>query len=175
MIKKINFIKYWSKSILLLPLLLPILVIDSCQSKVEVPKPDGEMYIQFNGIKVICRPTSYGFYTTYLQQGDTAVSWQGNIGGGLGDTLLIIRHSGARIIEKKYRIVGFCAKPDEVSINLEWSAQTKGQPSIQFDGGDYTLDKINGRWVSIVKNGTGYDSNNSNIRYSGIDCRIIWP
>ncbi len=158
-------------SVLLLSILL-----NSCKpdKPINPLKPlSDEMYIQFNGLKVICKVPTVAYQTFILTTGDTSVSWQGNI-NGLGDTMIQISHVGPRILGKKYKINVDYNDSDAVIINLLWS-NIPGQPSIILTDGDYTLEKENGKWVSVVKNGVGIDGLMSDKKYSGIECRIIWP
>lgn len=165
------------KVIKFLPILGIILLFNSCKSGESdvtpnpTPTVTDEMYIQLNGLKVICKlPASQ--YHTFVKGGDTCVDWWSGLGDK--DTILTISHSGPRISGMKYKVEALWGNPDEVGINLRWSVNL-GHPDVVFDGGDYTLEKIKGKWVSTMKNGTGYDSYVAGKRYSGIEFRLIWP
>ena len=152
--------------------IIPILL-NSCKPDNPTKAPSKEMYIQFSNIKVICKVPAVSYQTFLLTTGDTSVSWQGNI-NGLGDTMIQISHFGPRILGKKYKLNVDYNDPDAVIVSVLWS-NISGQPCIILTGGDYTLEKENGKWVSVVKNGVGIDGLKFDIKYSGIECRIIWP
>jgi len=154
---------------------------NSCSSGGEDPTPtpttptgSDEMYIILNGQKVTCRVPAT-LYRTYNNSGDTTVKWSGNIPSGFGgDTTINIMHPGPRINGMKYKPIDFGIDDDQVMIYLRWGIVV-GQPWVLFDGGDYKLEKIKGKWVSTMKNGTGFDSKDKTKRYSNIEFRIIWP
>ena len=132
------------------------------------------MYIILNGKKVTCRVPAT-IYKTSNNSIDTVVTWSGNIPSGFGgDTTINISHFGPRIHGMKYKPVEFGTENDQVMIYLRWGI-VAGQPWVLFDGGDYKLEKTKGKWVSTMKNGTGFDSKDKTKRYSNIEFRIIWP
>jgi len=156
------------------------LVTNSCSSggddptPAPTPTPSDEMYIIFKGQKVTCRVPA-DTYRTSNNPNDTTLTWSGNIPLGVGgDTLLTIIHPGPRLQSVKYKTMDYGVEDDEVMIRLRWSI-IAGQPNILFDGGDYKLEKVKGKWVSTMKNGTGYDVKDETKRYSNIEFRIIWP
>lgn len=158
-----------------------LLFIGSCnKGGGDNPTPDpipttDEMYIKCIGQKIICRVPAKTYKTYYAIGKDTAVEWAGNIPIGIGgDTTLYIGHPGPRKLGVKYKVVVFAVNPDEVNMTLVWSV-VAGKPRMNIDGGDYTLEKIKGKWVSTLKNGTGYDVKITGQRYTGIEFRMIWP
>jgi len=166
--------------ILLVVLGISTLFTNSCSSGGDDPTPtptptgSDEMYIILNGQKVTCRVPAT-IYKTSNNSIDTVVTWSGNIPSGFGgDTTINISHFGPRIHGMKYKPVEFGIDPDQVMIYLRWSI-VAGQPYVLFDGGDYTMTKVKGKWVSTMKNGTGFDSKDKTKRYSNIEFRIIWP
>lgn len=168
-------------SILLLCVLgISTLFTNSCSSggddPTPTPTPNGsdEMYIILNGKKVTCRVPATT-YETNNTPSDTSVKWSGNIPSGVGgDTTINILHPGPRINGMKYKPVDLGLDDDNVMIYLRWSI-VAGHPWVLFDGGDYKLEKVKGKWVSTIKNGTGYDVKDDTKRYSNIEFRIIWP
>jgi len=166
--------------ILLVVLGISTLLTNSCSSGGDDPTPtptptgSDEMYIIFKGQKVICRVPA-DTYRTSNNPNDTTLTWSGNIPLGVGgDTLLTIIHPGPRLQGVKYKTMDYGIEDDEVMIRLRWSI-IAGQPNILFDGGDYKLEKLKGKWVSTMKNGTGYDVKDGTKKYSNIEFRIIWP
>ncbi len=95
---------------------------------------------------------------------------------GFADTMISILHSGPRISGFKYKFDPTPATitDDIVDAGIRWSSLSTA-PNVIIDGGDYTLEKKNGKWVSTLKNGTGYDYNDKTKRYTGLEFRIIWP
>jgi hypothetical protein len=166
------------KVILIASLAVAVFFINSCSGGGdEEPTPDpiptltDEMYIKVNGLKVICRLPAKS-YETFVVSGDTGVEWIGKL--GFQDTTINIGHYGPRIAGFKYKfdISGF---GDEiVETQIRWSSISTA-PYVIVDGGDYTLEKKNGKWVSTLKNGLGYDYRDKTKRYTGIEYRIIWP
>lgn len=167
------------KIILFMGMAAVLLFIGSCKGGGDDPTPDpiptvtDEMYIKVNGLKVICRLPAKT-YETFVIFGDTGVKWTGKL--GFADTMISILHSGPRISGFKYKFDPTPATitKDIVSTVIRWSAISTS-PYVIVDGGDYTLEKKNGKWVSTLKNGTGYDYNEKTKRYSGLEYRLIWP
>lgn len=154
-----------------------LISIASCKSGGEDPLPDptptntDEMYIILNGKKIICKlpAKQYEVYSTIL---DTGVQWSGNLPSS--DTTIGIGHYGPRIAGFKYTLNPKAVAPDIVTTVIRWSYISTA-PHVIVDGGNYTLEKIKGKWVSTLKNGTGYDYNTKTKRYTNIEYRIIWP
>ena len=156
------------------------LYLTSCSKNGTEPEPDpvapvnNEMYINFNGKKLICRVPAVRYETSIGTLKDTVFEWRGNFPTGAGgDTTIQIAHNGPRSVTAKYK-PNIGLNLDEVRITLKWS-DILGAPNIAFDGGDYSLERINGKWVSTMKNGVGYDVKNKTKRYTGVEFRMIWP
>ncbi len=165
------------KTILFIIMAGVLLFIGSCMPDTTDPTPDptptnNEMYIKFQGKKVICKVPANDYRTYVNSLGDTGVTWEGNLPAG--DTIFSLGHHGQRIVGKKYVLKFFSTNPEDVMVNITWSSFSTA-PKIIIDGGDYTLEKINGKWVSTLKNGLGYNGRNSSERYTGIEFRMIWP
>jgi hypothetical protein len=168
------------KVILIASLAVAVFFINSCSGGGdEEPTPDpiptttDEMYIKVNGLKVICRLPAKE-YDVWVNIGDTGVTWIGNL--GFKDTTIDIVHAGPKIAGFKYKFDPTPANitDDIVGTVIRWSSLSTA-PYVIVDGGDYTLEKKNGKWVSTLKNGTGYDYNEKTKRYTGIEYRLIWP
>lgn len=174
------------KTILFIGMAAVLLFIGSCKGGGDDPTPDptdttkkvtDEMYIILNGLKVTCKVPASDYRTFYdKSNGDTSVQWSGNIPSGVGgDTTLYIGHPGPRLLGTKYTVKSPAfGDAKKVEINLRWGI-IAGHPYVFIDGGDYTLEKIKGKWVSTLKNGTGYDIKDNTKKYSGIEFRMIWP
>ncbi|MCB9250834.1 MAG: hypothetical protein H6605_00055 [Flavobacteriales bacterium] len=173
----------FSKIMFVLGLCCAALFYNSCKTGGSDPVPDpnpnpttDEMYIILNGQKIICKVPAKK-YRTYIHPSlkDTCLEWIGNIPiGAGGDTTLDIRHGGPRVSGVNYKVKDIAVKDDEVSCNIQWSI-VAGKPAVNIDGGNYTIEKKNGKWVSTLKNGTGYDANVAGKNYTDIEFRIVWP
>lgn len=178
---KVHFSNFKSWLVITLSMcLLGIVTLFSC-GKSTPPEPDpanpvvkDEMYFIINGKKVICKLPAKKYQTSVFN-GDTSMEWVGNIPIGVGgDTIVSITHGGPRIKGINYTMFDFAAKPEHVVVDIVLG-DIFTSPSVRPDGGDYTIEKINGKWVSTLKNGVGYDTRDNSKRYTGIEFRIIWP
>ncbi|MBS3914341.1 MAG: hypothetical protein KG003_07570 [Bacteroidetes bacterium] len=134
-----------------------------------------ENYILFNGVKVTFVNPKIG--VTKIIAGDTAYQWSGNLPGGFGDdTTLTIIHIGKRIAGSPTKLDPQGITEGEVAIDLRWSI-IAGQPWPGIVGGDYKLERVNGKWVSTLKNGVGEWTNSGGTKqtYTGIEFRVEWP
>jgi hypothetical protein len=145
----------------------------------------GKDYLIFEGVKVEFRNPEMGKMTT--SDLDTVLEWYGNKPSGtVGDTVLIISHpSKDEDIESKPRAEGiytFVPWPGNVSstntvtTRLRWGTLS-GRPVVDLTGGTYELKRVDGKWVSILKNGTGTwtKSNGDKVNYTGIEFKATWP
>ncbi len=132
-----------------------------------------EQYILMDGLKVKIKNPTNGSLS--VSTGDTILTWAGNKPTGpIGDSVVIIRHAegvkrGNSIIDKAPFEFG------EVGIQIFYGG-TDAKTNIYLESGDYKLEKINGIWYSVLKNGAGEATKGTNkINLIGIEFRVAWP
>ncbi len=137
------------------------------------PTTSTEQYILMDGLKVKIKNPANGSITE--AQGDSILEWAGNKPTGpIGDSVVIIRHMegvkrGINKVEKAAFEYG------EVGIQIFYGG-TDAKTNIYVESGDYKLEKINGIWYSVLKNGAGEATKGTNkINLTGIEFRIAWP
>lgn len=131
-------------------------------------------YILFDGYRVEMKSPVKG--TMKGSSGDTTLEWRGNQPTSIdGDTVLWINHeSRAAKTYPKFVVIPFA--DDEVSLQIRWGTSS-GRPRVDIIGGTYKLERVDGFWVSTLKNGTGeWDKGSGDIKtYTGIEFRATWP
>lgn len=145
----------------------------------------GKDYLIFEGVKVEFRNPEIG--TLKANTGDTSLEWYGNKPSGTyGDTVVLIKHAALDDIDIKPipRTAGihtFAPWPrpfstDKVTVRLRWGT-LDGYPVVDMTGGTYELKRVDGKWISIIKNGTGTwtKSNGDKVNYTGIELKATWP
>jgi hypothetical protein len=156
-----------------------LLSISACKKKEEPPKtntgnqnPAAEPdYILFKGYKMILRKPRT--WEMDINGGDTILYWSGSTGGS-GDTALLIRHPES-IKAGVNTIVEYAFYYGEVGLFLNWGVPGVS-PEVAITGGDYKIERINNRWVSTLKNGTGvWKRTSGDVNYTGIEVKITWP
>jgi len=180
---KVKFIKILSLACFLG---LTSISIQSCKEDDKPPvvtndddntNPDplaGKDYFKFEGVKVEFRNPAMG--TRKMISFFTAFSWEGNKPtGALGDTVLRVMHPTA-LAEGTYTLKEEAFEEEEAFVEILWGT-ADGRPQVQLNGGTYELKKVDGKFVSILKNGTGTwtKSNGDKVNYTGIELKATWP
>lgn len=165
---------------------LMIFSIQSCKDDDKPPvvtndddntNPDplaGKDYLLINGYKLEFINPERG--TRTLIAGDTTLRWAGNKPEkSAGDTIIQIVHASTRI-PGNYKIVDIGFDEGDAMIYIQLGT-LDGRPVIELTGGEYTLQLVNGLWVTIVKNGVGvWEKDNGDIvNYTGIELKATWP
>ncbi len=142
----------------------------------------GKDYLLFEGVKVEFRNPEMG-KMSYMG-GDTSLEWYGNKPVGVqGDTVMFIRHPSISQGEPLHRVAGSYEvdespffKAGKVGIYVRWGT-LDGYPYVILTEGDYELKRVDGKWVSILKNGKGTwtKSNGDKVNYTGIEFKATWP
>jgi hypothetical protein len=190
---KVKFIKILSLACILG---LTSISIQSCKEDDKPPvvtndddniNPDplvGKDYLKFEGVRVEFRNPEIGKLKT--SGPDTLFEWYGNKpSGSIGDTVVLINHTGldeaANPSPRKAGIHTFAPWPipnstDKVTVRLRWGT-SDGRPVVDMTGGTYELKSVDGKWVSIIKNGTGTwtKDNGDKVNYTGIELKATWP
>jgi hypothetical protein len=183
--------------ILSLTCILGLITFQSCK-KDDKPKTDdttktddnnpdplaGKDYLLFEGVKVEFRNPAIGKLTTNIA--DTSLEWYGNKPSGtVGDTVVVIKHltvdDNLDPLPRSAGIHAFSPWPiptsnDKVTVRLRWGT-LDGYPVIDMTGGTYELKRVDGKWISLIKNGTGTwtKSNGDKVNYTGIELKATWP
>ena len=133
-------------------------------------------YILFDGYRLEMKNPVKG--TIKLNAGDTTFQWRGNQPTSIdGDTFLYIDHGTILRKAQTYtKFVDIVFNEGEVSALFKWGTSF-GKPDINIKSGTYKLERVNGFWVSTLKNGTGeWDRGSGDIKtYTGIEFRATWP
>lgn len=135
-------------------------------------KEEVKDYLLFDGVRVEFNNPTKGYLSTV---NDTALIWSGNQPSGPeGDTTLTIMHITRKAMS--FNVDSDGVEDDDVFINIRWG-DLDGKPRLTLNGGDYTLKREDGFWVSTLKNGTGTFVKNSGdeVKYTGIEFRATWP
>lgn len=141
----------------------------------------GKDYLLFEGVRVEFRDPSIGKMD--YSAGDTSLRWGGNKPETItGDTVLSINHPGYNSdlddLPRKEGVFTFSENPVEgqVRSTIQWGT-ADGYPVVKLTGGTYELKRVDGKWVSILKNGTGTwtKSNGDKVNYTGIEFKATWP
>ena len=137
------------------------------------PTTSTEQYILMDGLKVKIKNPANGSIS--LTGGDSTLTWAGNKPTGpIGDSVVIIEHP-VRVIRGISNVTDFATELGEVGIQIFYGA-TDSKTNIFVESGDYKLEKINGIWYSVLKNGAGEATKGTNkINLTGIEFRIAWP
>jgi hypothetical protein len=132
-----------------------------------------EQYILMNGSKVIIKNPANGNFRGL--QGDTILEWSGNKPSAiLGDSSISITHyegvkRGVNVVDQ------LASEYGEVSIGIQFGI-TDSKTEISLKQGDYKLEKVNGIWYSVLKNGAGEATKGtSKINLTGVEFRLAWP
>lgn len=149
------------------------------------PKDNGKDYIKmadFGSFVLEFRNPEMGSMT--IIAGDTSLRWSGNKPStAVGDTILTIIHPSTDMelnpvprIAGSHNVVQGAFDEGEVGITMRLGT-VDGRPFIYLTGGDYTLSRKDGKWVSMLKNGTGTWTNSigDKVNYTGIEFRATWP
>jgi hypothetical protein len=137
------------------------------------PTTSTEQYILMDGLKVKIKNPANGSFRGL--QGDTIIEWSGNKPTAiLGDSSVSITHYEG--VKRGLNVVDQLASEyGEVSIGIQYGI-TDSKTEISLKSGDYKLEKINGIWYSVLKNGAGEATKGTNkINLTGIEFRIAWP
>ncbi len=188
---KVKFIQFLS-----LACVLGFLTLQSCKEDDKPPTSTtttdddntdplaGKDYLLFEGVKVEFRNPAMGSLKTTST--DTTLEWRGNKPSGIiGDTIIIISHAAVDLqgntLKRTEGEHGFAPWPqpfksNEVTVRIRWG-EADGQPRIDMTGGTYELKRVDGKWVSILKNGKGTwtKSNGDKVNYTGIEFKATWP
>ena len=132
-----------------------------------------EQYILMDGLKVKIKNPANGNFRGL--QGDTIIEWSGNKPSAiLGDSSISITHyegvkRGVNVVDQ------LASEYGEVSIGIQFGI-TDSRTEISLKQGDYKLEKVNGIWYSVLKNGAGEATKGTNkINLTGIEFRVAWP
>ncbi len=165
---------------ILFPISLVVLMsvcISSCKKEEEPPKANTQNptveqdYILFNGYKMILKKPR--LWKMDINAGDTVLNWAGSTGGS-GDTAIQFRHP-ERIKSGTNTVVKDALNLGEVGILINWGLPGVN-PEVQLTGGEYKIERINNRWVSMLKSGTGvWEKTSGDVTYTGIEARVTWP
>jgi len=164
--------------------LLPALIIGftACGDKDEnpptntptpnTPTTSTEQYILMNNKKVVLRNPQLP--SIQVLQGDTILQWAGNKPSGIeGDTVIMIRHIDG--IKRGVNNVADAIEYGDVGINI-FHGNIATSPRVGLTGGDFNMEKINGIWYSVLKNGTAvWKKSGGDVNLTGIEFRLAWP
>lgn len=142
-------------------------------TKTITPPATTEQYFLMNNLKVtIKNPVNANIQT---QVGDTILTWSGNKPSTLmGDSTVYIKHAvgvkrGTSIIDPAATEFG------EAKLSIIFG-ETISKTSVNITSGDYKLEKVNGIWYSVLKNGKAEGTKGSTaVNYTGVEFRIAWP
>ncbi len=158
-----------------------LLVANGCKDETPAPTNNNgggggtttpEQYILMNGLKVkIKNPANGSMFTSQ----DTTLEWAGNKPANLnGDSVVIIKHPEG--VKRGVSTISEIATDfGEVGIQIFYGA-TSAKTNLFVESGDYKLEKINGIWYSVLKNGAGEATKGSTtINLTGVEFRVAWP
>lgn len=134
----------------------------------------GKDYFKFEGVRVEFRNPAIG--TREMIGSYPSLIWEGNKPtGALGDTTIVIMHPD-ELVEGTLKVDPLANNDDEVYIQIRWGT-VDGMPQVTLTGGSYEMKKVDGKFVSILKNGTGTwtKSNGDKVNYTGIELKATWP
>lgn len=132
-----------------------------------------EQYILMNGLKVSNKNPKPS--TISVLQDDTSLTWIANTKSTiLGDSFIRIEHPNG--VKRSTNIVDDAATEyGEVYIAITYGQSTTAT-SVSLTEGDYKLEKVNGIWYSVLKNGKGTGTKGSTpVNYTGLEFRVAWP
>jgi hypothetical protein len=143
----------------------------------------GKDYLKFEGYKLEFNNPTIG--TVKGSESDTTLEWRGNKPStSAGDTAIFILHPALDselnpIISRKlgtYTPVFSDADEGQIQIYIRFS-DLDGRPRVNITGGTYELKRVDGKWVSILKNGKGTwtKDNGDKVNYTGIELKATWP
>jgi hypothetical protein len=183
--------------ILSLTCILGLITFQSCKkdgkpktddtTKTDDDNPDplaGKDYLKFEGVRVEFRNPTMGSLKTSFA--DSSLEWRGNKPSGIiGDTVIYIKHAAVNSLGEELKrregAHGFAPWPaprtnEDVTIRIQWGT-ADGYPVVDLTSGTYELKKVDGKFVSILKNGTGTwtKSNGDKVNYTGIELKATWP
>jgi hypothetical protein len=118
------------------------------------------------GKKVIIRnpPNSY-IRTTST---DSIVEWENN------DTFCTLNHP-VGVKRGVSTVSDFATDYGEVGIQIKFGA-TDAAVNLFVEAGDYKLEKVNGIWYSVLKNGRGEATKGTQkLNLTGVELRLAWP
>jgi hypothetical protein len=110
-----------------------------------------------------------------VNQGDTTLNWAGNKPtGALGDSIVYIWHAVG--VKRGVNVISdFPTEFGEVNLAVVYGG-TDSKTSVSITEGEYKLEKVNGIWYSVLKNGKAQGKKGStNVNYSGVEFRLAWP
>ncbi|MDP2175455.1 MAG: hypothetical protein Q8K70_06040 [Bacteroidota bacterium] len=165
--------------------LLPALIIGftACGDKDEtpptstptpnIPTTGTEQYILMNSKKVVLRNPQ--FPSIQVLQGDTILQWAGNKPSGIeGDTVVIVTHYEG-VKRGVNSVSNFATDYGEISVSI-FHGNIAASPRVLLTGGDFNMEKINGIWYSVLKNGTAvWKKAGGDVNLTGIEFRLAWP
>ena len=151
-----------------------LFILQSCEKDPVTPPVDNSAsvkpYVLVNGVKFVCaQPRS--LYVSWTG-GDSQLTWAGT---GFSDTFIWIAHQKNEIKVGSYKIdsTGF-GDPGFIVTSFRWGILSSS-PVINIAKGTYELKRENGKFVSYLKNGEGYNGLKHNQRFYNIEFKVVWP
>ena len=151
-----------------------LFILQSCEKDPVTPPVDNSAsvkpYIIVRGVKFVCaKPSSL---RVTRNQNDSQLIWSGT---GSSDTIIWISHQKNEVKVGSYKIdsTGF-GDPGFITSTIRWGTMSSS-PKINIAKGTYALKRENGKFVSYLKNGEGYNGLNHNQRFYNIEFKVVWP
>lgn len=151
-----------------------MLILQSCEEDPVTPPVDNSAsvkpYVMVNGQKFVCaQPSSLKVTWTGA---DSMLTWAGT---GFSDTFIGIAHQKNEIKVGSYKIDSTgLGDPGFIVTAINWGSMASS-PKINIAKGTYELKRENGKFVSYLKNGEGYNGLKHNQRFYNIEFKVIWP
>jgi hypothetical protein len=138
------------------------------------PTTSTEQYILMDGLKVKIKNPANGTLIRE-QTGDSALSWSGNQPSTLyGDSILVIKHP-VGVKRGTSTISDFATEYGEVGLTITYG-ETDSKTAVTITQGEYKLEKVNGIWYSVLKNGKAEGTKGrNNVTFTGVEFRLAWP
>jgi hypothetical protein len=148
---------------------------EPAQPKPTSPAPttSTEQYILMDGLKVKIKNPANG--NIQVSQGDTTLNWAGNKPtGALGDSIIYIWHAVG--VKRGVNVISdFPTEFGEVNLAVVYGG-IDSKTSVSIKEGEYKLEKVNGIWYSVLKNGKAEGTKGrNNVTFTGVEFRLAWP